>query len=106
MAEKIWQKTASNNALHAKIVEKFTVGNDIQFDYALAKYDVLGSLAHCEMLHSINLLKTEEWLLIEKELKKILVEIKENQFEIEPGIEDVHSQVEHLLIQRIGDIGK
>lgn len=106
MVEKIWQKTASNNALHAKIVEKFTVGNDIQFDYALAKYDVLGSLAHCEMLHSINLLKTEEWLLIEKELKKILVEIKENQFEIEPGIEDVHSQVEHLLIQRIGDIGK
>lgn len=106
MAEKIWQKIASNNALHAKIVEKFTVGNDIQFDYALAKYDVLGSLAHCEMLHSINLLKTEEWLLIEKELKKILVEIKENQFEIEPRIEDVHSQVEHLLIQRIGDIGK
>lgn len=106
MTEKIWQKKASENAHHTKIVEKFTIGNDVQFDYALAKYDVLGSLAHCEMLHSINLLKTEEWLLIEKELKKILVEIKENQFEIEPGIEDVHSQVEHLLIQRIGDIGK
>lgn len=106
MAEKIWQKTASNNAFHAKIVEKFTVGNDVQFDYALAKYDVLGSLAHCEMLHSIHLLKTEEWLLIEIELQKILEEIEENQFEIEPGIEDVHSQVEHLLIQRIGSVGK
>ena len=106
MAEKIWQKAASNNTLHAKIVEKFTVGNDVQFDYALAKYDVLGSLAHCEMLHSINLLKTEEWLLLEIELQKILEEIEQNQFEIEPGIEDVHSQVEHLLIQRIGAVGK
>ena len=106
MAEKIWQKTASDNIHHAKIVEKFTVGNDVQFDYALAKYDVLGSLAHCEMLHSIHLLKTEEWLLIEIELQKILEEIEQNQFEIEPGIEDVHSQVEHLLIQRIGSVGK
>ncbi|RAK22532.1 argininosuccinate lyase [Flavobacterium aquaticum] len=106
MADKIWQKTASDNAFHAKLVEKFTVGNDVQFDYALAKYDVLGSLAHCEMLHSIHLLKTEEWLLIEIELQKILEEIEENQFEIEPGIEDVHSQVEHLLIQRIGSVGK
>lgn len=106
MAEKIWQKTASDNIHHTKIVEKFTVGNDVQFDYALAKYDVLGSLAHCEMLHSIHLLKTDEWLLIEIELQKILEEIEQNQFEIEPGIEDVHSQVEHLLIQRIGSIGK
>ncbi len=106
MAKKIWQKTASDNAFHAKIVEKFTVGNDVQFDYALAKYDVLGSLAHCEMLHSIHLLKTNEWLLIEIELQKILDEIEQNQFEIEPGIEDVHSQVEHLLIQRIGEVGK
>lgn len=106
MAEKIWQKAASNNTLHTKIVEKFTVGNDVQFDYALAKYDVLGSLAHCKMLHSINLLKTEEWLLLEIELQKILEEIEQNQFEIVPGIEDVHSQVEHLLIQRIGAIGK
>ncbi|CAM3905550.1 argininosuccinate lyase [Flavobacterium cucumis] len=106
MAEKIWQKAASNNTLHTKIVEKFTVGNDVQFDYALAKHDVLGSLAHCEMLYSINLLKTEEWLLLEIELQKILGEIEQNQFEIEPGIEDVHSQVEHLLIQRIGAIGK
>ena len=106
MAEKIWQKTANDNTHNAKIVEKFTVGNDVQFDYALAKYDVLGSLAHCEMLHSIHLLKTNEWLLIEIELQKILDEIEQNQFEIEPGIEDVHSQVEHLLIQRIGEVGK
>lgn len=106
MVEKIWQKKASENAHHTEIVEKFTVGNDVQFDYALAKFDVLGSLAHCKMLHSINLLTSEEWSLIELELMKILSEIEKNLFKIEPGIEDVHSQVEHLLIQRIGDIGK
>ena len=76
------------------------------FDYLLAKYDVLGSLAHCEMLHRIHLLTDVEWESIQKELKNILTAINANDFEIEPGIEDVHSQVEHLLIQRIGDIGK
>lgn len=106
MATKIWQKTNHSNLEHTSIVEQFTVGNDIEFDYSLAKYDVQGSLAHCEMLHSIGLLNDNEWQLIEKELKVILTEIKANNFEIEEGIEDVHSQVEHLLIQRIGDIGK
>ncbi|MDR6968633.1 argininosuccinate lyase [Flavobacterium arsenatis] len=106
MIQKIWQKSANENEHHAKIVEQFTVGNDVSFDYVLAKFDVLGSLAHCEMLHSIALLTSEEWNTIEKELKQILTEIEQNQFAIEPGIEDVHSQVEHLLIQRIGHIGK
>lgn len=106
MATKIWQKTNHSNLEHTSIVEQFTVGNDIEFDYSLAKYDVQSSLAHCEMLHSIGLLNDNEWQLIEKELKVILTEIKANNFEIEEGIEDVHSQVEHLLIQRIGDIGK
>jgi argininosuccinate lyase len=106
MANKIWQKTTDKNMQHAEIVEKFTVGNDVDFDLVLAKYDVLGSLAHCEMLHSIQLLTDEEWYAIKKELLIIRQEINENQFEIESGIEDVHSQVEHLLIQRIGDIGK
>ena len=106
MAQKIWQKSESNNLQHAEIVEKFTVGNDVAFDYVLAKFDVLGSLAHCEMLHSIDLLTKEEWLVIEKELHQILKEIESDNFQIEEGIEDVHSQVEHLLIQRIGDIGK
>lgn len=106
MAQKIWQKTETNNIEHASIVEKFTVGNDILFDYVLAKFDVLGSLAHCEMLYSIDLLTLNEWKSIEIELKKIGLEIEEGNFSIEPGIEDVHSQIEHLLIQRIGDVGK
>jgi argininosuccinate lyase len=106
MTQKIWQKSANDNELHAKIVEQFTVGNDVAFDYVLAKFDVLGSLAHCEMLHSIQLLTSDEWISIEMELKQILIEIEQNKFEIEPGIEDVHSQVEHVLIQRIGETGK
>ncbi|WP_338410822.1 argininosuccinate lyase [uncultured Flavobacterium sp.] len=106
MKQKIWQKSASNNTQHTTIVEKFTVGNDLVFDNILAKFDVLGSLAHCEMLCSIKLLTKQEWVLIEKELKQILKEIENNNFKIEPGIEDIHSQVEHLLIERIGDIGK
>lgn len=110
MATKIWQKTASSpegsGAEHSAIVEKFTVGNDVAFDYVLAEFDVLGSLAHCKMLHSIGLLSAEEWTAIEIELKNILTEITDGNFTITPGIEDIHSQVEHLLIQRIGDSGK
>lgn len=106
MTQKIWQKSENSNALHSKIVEQFTVGNDVSFDLILAKFDVLGSLAHCEMLHSIQLLSLNEWNTIEKELKQILVEIEAGNFRIEPGIEDIHSQVEHLLIQKIGSVGK
>lgn len=110
MATKIWQKTVSANpevsGEHSAIVEKFTVGNDVAFDYVLAEFDVLGSLAHCEMLYSIGLLTSEEWTAIEKELKNILAEIIKGNFTIEPGIEDIHSQVEYLLIQRIGENGK
>ncbi len=106
MATKIWQKKVSGNNEHSAIVEKFTVGNDVAFDYVLAEFDVLGSLAHCEMLHSIGLLTSEEWTAIEIELKNILTEIAQGNFSIEEGIEDIHSQVEHLLIQRIGETGK
>lgn len=106
MTQKIWQKSENSNELHSKIVEQFTVGNDANFDLILAKFDVLGSLAHCEMLHSIKLLNGEEWSAIEKELKQILIEIEAENFKIEPGIEDIHSQIEHLLIQRIGSVGK
>ncbi|MDI1255277.1 MAG: argininosuccinate lyase [Flavobacterium sp.] len=106
MTTKIWQKTASANIEHSAIVEKFTVGNDVAFDYVLAKFDVLGSLAHCEMLHSIGLLTIEEWTVIETQLRIILVEIAQDNFTISPGIEDIHSQVENLLIHRIGETGK
>lgn len=106
MSQKIWQKKADNNQKYSKKVESFTVGNDTEFDLKLATYDILGSLAHCEMLCSINLLTKEEWQQIKTELTHILTDIESGTFKIDEGIEDVHSQVEHLLTQRIGDVGK
>lgn len=99
---KLWTK---NTAVDAKI-EAFTVGRDREMDLFLAKYDVLGSMAHVIMLESVGLLEKDE-------LKKLLVELKtiynlsENgNFIIEEGVEDVHSQVEHLLTATLGDLGK
>jgi len=105
--------TASNNKLWSKentstsqLIESFTVGRDKEFDILLAQYDVLGSLAHTEMLEGVGLLTTEERILIHKELNNILDEIRSGRFSIDKDIEDVHSQVEWLLTNRIGEAGK
>ncbi len=100
---KLWQK---DNNTTSEWIEKFTVGKDNELDIVLAEFDVLGSLAHTEMLESIGLLTKEELVLIHSELKKILQEIKQGQFKIEDGVEDIHSQIELMLTQRIGDAGK
>lgn len=89
-----------------KSIEEFTVGNDRQLDLRLAKYDVEGSLAHIKMLQSIGLLTEEELNVLVPELEKIYELIEEGQFQIEDGVEDVHSQVEFLLTQKLGDVGK
>jgi len=99
---KLWQKTTTSK----KEVEQFTVGRDPEFDILLAPYDVLGSMAHASMLTSIGLLTKEENVLLQKGLKEIYVEIEQGKFAIEPGVEDVHSQVELLLTQRYGEVGK
>jgi argininosuccinate lyase len=99
---KLWQKTTNSK----QEVEQFTVGRDPEFDILLAPYDVLGSMAHAEMLESINLLTAEENLLLQKGLKEIYEEIKQGKFVIEAGVEDVHSQVELVLTRRYGDVGK
>jgi len=99
---KIWQKNIDVN----QMVEKFTVGNDRELDMQLAKADVLGSLAHTKMLHKIGLLTHEDLNLVQDGLKQIFQEIENNQFEISPEVEDVHSQVEWLLTQRVGEAGK
>jgi argininosuccinate lyase len=99
---KLWQKTADVN----KLVENFTVGRDTEFDRQMAAFDVLGSLAHTQMLQSIGLMSKEDLNLVQRELKAIYKDIENNNFTIEPGVEDVHSQVEMLLTQRIGDAGK
>lgn len=99
---KLWQK----NIQVEKQIENFTVGKDREFDLWLAKYDVQGSLAHIKMLESIDLLEKEELAVLEKELANIYQTIEKGNFEIEDGIEDVHSQVEFLLTKSLGDIGK
>jgi len=99
---KIWQKDKSST----KEVEAFTIGRDPEFDILLAPYDVLGSLAHAAMLEKIGLLTTEELDLLKKGLKEIYAEIMEGTFTIANGVEDVHSQVEFLLTERYGEVGK
>jgi len=99
---KLWQKTTNVNEL----VESFTVGRDTEFDHQMAAFDVLGSLAHTQMLESIGLMNSDDLELVQRELKAIYKDIEQGNFTIEPGVEDVHSQVEMLLTQRIGDAGK
>ena len=89
-----------------KEIEKFTVGRDREMDLYLAKYDVLGSMAHITMLQSIDLLTADELKVLLKELKTIYQQAEKGEFVIEEGVEDVHSQVEMLLTRKLGDIGK
>ncbi|MGZ3944296.1 MAG: argininosuccinate lyase [Mucilaginibacter sp.] len=99
---KLWQKTANVNEL----VENFTVGHDRELDAQMAAFDVLGSLAHTRMLHSVGLLGKEDLDAVQHELKAIYKDIEAGKFIIEADVEDVHSQVEMLLTRRIGDAGK
>lgn len=99
---KLWQKTTNVNEL----VESFTVGRDREFDQQMAAFDVLGSLAHTQMLQSIGLMSGEDLQLVQKELKNIYHDIEKGDFTIAPEVEDIHSQVELLLTQRIGEAGK
>lgn len=99
---KLWQKDKDSLAE----VNKFTTGKDQQMDLFLARFDVLGSLAHIQMLESIGLLAKDELLILSKELKTIYSEIEKGKFVIEEGVEDIHSQIELLLTKRLGDVGK
>ena len=99
---KLWQKDIQS----LKSVEKFTVGNDRELDIYLAPFDVLGSLAHIKMLASIGLLSSDELARLEVELKNIYQLIQKGNFKLDDGVEDIHSQVELMLTQKLGDVGK
>ena len=99
---KLWAKNTDAD----KAVDAFTVGQDREMDMMLAEADVLGSLAHTRMLGSIGLLSKGELDTVQAELKKILADIRGGGFTIADGVEDVHSQVEFLLTERVGDVGK
>ena len=102
MAQKLWTK---NFEMTAEI-ERFTVGRDREMDLYLARYDVLGSMAHITMLQTIGLLSSEELDVLLRELRDIYSQCERGEFLIEEGVEDVHSQVELMLTRRLGDVGK
>ena len=99
---KLWQKDKAS----LKEVEKFTVGNDREMDMYLAAFDVQGSLAHTEMLESVGLLTKDELIQLQAELKNIYKQIQSGEFKLQDDVEDIHSQVELLLTQKLGDTGK
>ena len=100
--KKLWEKSVPVN----ERIEQFTVGKDREMDLYLAKYDILGSMAHITMLESIGLLSSEELQLLLTELRNIYDIAESGKFVIEPGVEDVHSQVELMLTRKLGDVGK
>ena len=99
---KLWEKNYSIN----KEIERFTVGRDRELDIYLAKYDVLGSMAHITMLNTIGLIADDELPLLLAELRRIYDICEKGDFIIEDDIEDVHSQVELMLTRALGDMGK
>src|SRR5688572_10460675 len=100
----LWQK----NTTSLKEVESFTVGNDREFDLQLAPFDVLGSLAHVNMLTTVGLLTSTEKDLLTNELRSLYSELtnQDSTFTIDEKVEDIHSQVEMLLTEKLGDTGK
>lgn len=102
MSTKLWEKDTQVNSR----IEAFTVGRDREMDVFLARYDVLGSMAHIAMLQSVGLLQAEELDLLLAELKEIYLLAESGEFVIEDGVEDVHSQVELMLTRKLGDMGK
>ncbi|WP_312763259.1 argininosuccinate lyase [Epilithonimonas sp.] len=101
--KKIWQK---DNTKTNDLVNKFTVGKDLDFDDRLAKYDVLGSIAHAKMLAEVGLIRLDEEQAIVTVLEEVLSEIEKGSFEIDKTAEDIHSQIETILIEKLGETGK
>jgi argininosuccinate lyase len=99
---KLWKKDKES----LNDVERFTIGNDQAMDMYLARFDVLGSLAHIRMLESIGLLGKQELAILSSELKTIYSRIENRDFTVEDGVEDIHSQVELELTKKLGDAGK
>ncbi|MCQ2351529.1 MAG: argininosuccinate lyase [Paludibacteraceae bacterium] len=98
MANKLWQKNITVDSE----IERYTIGKDAEMDMYLAQFDVIGSIAHATMLETIGLLSTADRDTLLKGLREIYKKIQKGEFEIEPGVEDIHSEVELML----GEVGK
>lgn len=103
--KKLWEKEGSNKNFQ-KIIEKFTVGKDREFDVLLSKFDVLGNKAHVAMLNSIGFISDEENRAVQKELDKMLILAEKGELKIDDDVEDIHSQIEFNLTQKLGEAGK
>ncbi|MEI9958177.1 MAG: argininosuccinate lyase [Ferruginibacter sp.] len=99
---KLWQKDKAS----LQEVEKFTVGKDREMDLVLAPFDVLGNIAHAKMLVTVGLLTDDEAKLLTAELKNIYTKVQDEKFVMNDGVEDIHSQVEFFLTEKLGDVGK
>ena len=99
---KLWDKGIPVN----RAIEDFTVGNDRTMDLFLAPFDIIGSMAHITMLESVGLIGKEELPVLLAGLKQLYKISVKGKFKIEDGVEDVHSQVELMLTQRLGELGK
>jgi len=102
MVQKLWEKSVLVNAE----IDRFTVGKDREMDLYLAKYDILGSMAHVTMLESVGLLTSDEKEILLNEMRSVYAIAQSGDFVIEEGVEDIHSQVELMLTRTLGDIGK
>lgn len=104
---KLWQNnTEKTNTTIQKMVEDFTIGEDKIWDLYLAESDVKGSIAHTTMLKDIGLINEKDLAAILEGLNDILILIQNGEFKIDESVEDVHSQIEIMLTEKIGDIGK
>ncbi len=99
---KLWDKGYDDDAL----IDKFTVGKDRELDLYLARYDILGTMAHITMLEKVGLLTAEDLGQLLPVLRRLYVQAAEGELAIEPDVEDIHSQVELMLTRELGDIGK
>lgn len=100
---KLWQKEGISTL---QTVETFTVGRDREFDNLLAKYDITGTLAHIQMLHEVGLLSNDDFVAANSELQHLLAEAEAGQLRVDDQCEDIHSQIELMLTQKIGEAGK
>jgi len=102
MKTKLWEKENKTDS----IIEKFTIGKDQELDMFIAKYDVQASMAHAKMLAKVGLISNAECNQLLEGLMEITSLLNTNEFKIEEGVEDIHSQIELLLIEKLGEIGK
>ena len=102
MKTKLWEKETKTD----KLIEHFTVGKDRELDLKIAPYDVIASKAHAKMLSKVGLITNEESEQLIKVLEEIGVLLSKDQFKIEEGVEDIHSQIEFYLTKKLGETGK